>query len=220
MRVAPFATSWVPPSDFQRRCHATVSWVVGAFQIKLEKMCWSRSKPRRFPSFTFQRRCHDAAVMVKRNMNSGHHFVTSGFVCLSSLPILYLFARIAIGSKDLHAKYFFWFQIFMKFSKNKLKICLFSKLTLSLLSQIHPRPRGWPLPWAPELSRNDVYWHRLPDMKNGETEMKKTQKNKLKKLWRLISFWVFFVLIKFFWKIHKDTVYLGVLVVWNWYQKP
>lgn len=41
--------------------------------------------------------------MVKRNMNSGHHFVTCGFVCLSSLPILYLIARIAIGSKDLHA---------------------------------------------------------------------------------------------------------------------
>eukprot|EP00434_Breviolum_minutum_P011513 symbB.v1.2.010151.t1/scaffold660.1/size175713/8 len=26
--------------------------------------------------------------------------------------------------------------------------------------EIHPRPRGWPLPWAPELSRKDVYWHR------------------------------------------------------------
>ena len=22
------------------------------------------------------------------------------------------------------------------------------------------RPRGWPLPWAPELSREEVFWHR------------------------------------------------------------
>ena len=80
MRVVPFATSWAPPSDFQRRCRATVSWAVGAFRIKLEKMCWSRSKPRRFPSFTFQRR-NDAAV------NSGHHLVTSRSICLSILYV-------------------------------------------------------------------------------------------------------------------------------------
>ena len=152
--------------------------------------------------------------MVKRNMNSGHHLVTCGFACLSSLSILYLIARIVIGSKDVHAKYVFLDQIFMKISNKKYlhehrfyNFCLFSKLTKLMRSQIHPRPRGWPLPWAPELSRKDVYWHRLPEIKNGETEMKKT----------ILELFLFFC---FNYVFLKATVYLGVLVVWNWYQKP
>ena len=38
------------------------------------------------------------------------NMVTCGFVCLSSLPILYLIARIVIGSKDLHANTSFGFR--------------------------------------------------------------------------------------------------------------
>ncbi len=98
-----------------------------------------------------------------------------------SVYTICLFVQIVILSQDVHANtslgpYFRVYIYICKYIYIYVYLCthIFSQIicwyillafqTRALIrSQIHPRPRGWPLPWAPELSRKEVYWHRLPE---------------------------------------------------------